>query len=168
MIGKMYRPLKVSTLLGKRDGFRFHNKYKSNFGIKLGLVEFYMDIYLHVTPETMKEVIRIELQELLIPIAVDVNLFTKVTDKESQSIVVPILVNRLRKLERPANKQMSSNIDGLEIQIPILSKDTSENDLITLTIKPIIVNNEEFLWIDAKAETQIQIVTNTSVIYING
>lgn len=169
MIGKIYRPAKISTLLGKR-GFRFLHRYKSNFA---GLYEFQKDIYLHF--QDGGESIRIEFHDLRMPIVLSREHFDIVSDnycvsKQKKKEVSLENFNKssmLRKIQRPANQQMSSSKNMLAIEMPIASVEPKNNEVLYMELKPIVINNEEFLWFNATAKTQIEIMVNSSITYLD-
>jgi hypothetical protein len=158
LLGKIYRPTKLTTLHTKR-GFRFQHKYKSNF---VGLHEFKKDVYLHY--DQAHETIHIEVTDLTIPVVLDKDVFQIESADEARTIAPKRKVESLREIERPAKEQMSSSGDRLIIQMPIKSeRNANENELLTIEMKPVVIDNQEYMWITATAETQVYIVVNTTV-----
>lgn len=167
MIGKIYRPVKVLSLAGKR-GYRFYHKYISCF---TGQYHFQKDVYLHF--QDGGESIRIEIRDLNIPVLLNGNQFVlkdnhwAVTKQEKRKVVLEnVNLSSLRKICRPANKQISSKKNMLTIKMPILSAEDSET--LVIQMKPIVLNNEEYLWFFASADTQIELMANSSVIASSG
>lgn len=165
MIGKIYRPTKISTLLGKR-GFRFLHRYKSNF---TGIYEFQKDVYLHF--QDGGESIRIEFHDLKMPIVLSREHFDIVSgrycvskqEKRKVSLENFNTIALLRKIKRPT--KMTSGQNMLAIEIPIVSAEPKNNEVLYIKLKPIVLNNKEFLWFDASAKTQMEIMVNSSIAY---
>lgn len=102
MIGKMYRPIKIFSLPDKR-GYQFWHKYKSNFG---GIVQFTQDIHLYYHPEDQSETIRMDFQDMSVPLLLDSNQFYKKTEQFCISKQEKFILKELtlRKLEKPGIK----------------------------------------------------------------
>ncbi|MFF2531558.1 hypothetical protein ACFVS2_21860 [Brevibacillus sp. NPDC058079] len=158
MIGKMYRPTKITVLHSKR-GFHFQHKYKSNFA---GIHEFEHDVYLHF--ENGEEVIHMELNNLIVPVVMDREAFVAESADEVRSRVTKKKVETLREITRPAKEQMSSSNDRLKVQMLIKSeRNPDENELLEVVMKPVVIDNQEFFLLEATADTQINVVVNTTV-----
>lgn len=170
MIGKMYRPVKISSLHTKR-GFHFQQKFKSNF---LGFYEFQQDVYLHYEVETGTEVIRMEFSDLNVPLVLDEKMFKAVSKQEAVSNKKGRKVESLREIVRPGKKEAKdedsigsvfSNKEALKITMLVNSEkgNAKDNEWITIELKPIIINNREYISLNATADTQLIIKVNTSV-----
>lgn len=170
MIGKMYRPVKVSTLHTKR-GFRFQHKFKSNF---LGLYEFQQDVYLHYEMVTGMEVIQMEISDLNVPLVMDASMYKAVSNQEVVSNKKERKVESLREIIRPGKKDIKdeesvgnviSNKETLKVNMLVTSEKGNEadNEWITIELKPIVINNREYLSLIATANTQLKIKVNTSI-----
>ncbi|WPS85466.1 hypothetical protein SMD22_02205 (plasmid) [Brevibacillus halotolerans] len=158
MIGKMYWPKKVTVLHSKR-GFHFQHKYKSNFA---GIHQFEHDVYLYF--ENGEEAIHMEFKNLVVPVVMDKKKFVAESDDEVRSRVSKKKVESLREMTRPAKEQMSSSGDQLMIQMLIKSeRNPDENELLTIEMKPVVIDNQEYFSIETAADTQIYIAVNTTV-----
>lgn len=155
MIGRMYRPLKILNIPGKR-GFSILNKYKSNFG---GTFKFDMNIYLNYNAEEQTEVIQVECDNLTIPIYMEEG--QVLSEGKVASSTDKRTIESLRKLVRPT--KMSSR-DTLEFVMMIeSSKDESENDILEMSLMPILIDSEEYLKIHVSCPTPVIVHSNTSV-----
>jgi len=109
MIGKMYRPLRISK---KNRGYEFSHKYMSNLlgRDKGGIKEFIQTITLHAKENggVQEEVILIEISNLLIPVVVNPQHYDRVSKKSVAHKNLPFkMVDEKkagtlgRKMERP-------------------------------------------------------------------
>lgn len=175
MIGKMYRPLKVLNLPGKR-GYTIWHKYKSNFG---GTYKFTQEVYLEYDAEKSTEVIQVNLIDCNLPVIVRRLKFVKdpviiendgkfdyeiVTDTTEDLNETPI-INSFRKLSRPIN---ISSRQKLEFTFIITSNRLSEeNDLAIFEMKLNRVGQEEQLEITVISKTPVVVNSNKEVQYVN-
>jgi len=170
MIGKMYRPIKISTIDQKR-GFELEHKYKSNFG---GTVEFTQNIYLLFDADKQQDVIKMELFHLPIPVLVSGQQFTQLDAQHSKENKEAVTITTFRKMERPGSKSsvgrkalMTSKGDALFFEVPITSeKNAEENDWLEVELQPVIVNNQEYLRVQTASETPVEIYTDSSIEYV--
>jgi hypothetical protein len=155
MIGKMYRPLKILNIPGKR-GFSFLNKYVSNFG---GSHKFEMEIYLYYNADNQTEVVRIDFKDLIIPVYMETG--HVLSDGTVISTLEKRYIESLRKMVRP--KKISSK-DGLNFIVPIESpKHEDENDVLEVILKPVVMNNQEYMELKVECRTPVVVYSQTAL-----
>lgn len=155
MIGKMYRPLKILNIPGKR-GFSILNKYKSNFS---GLFTFDTNIYLNYDAENQTEVVQLEVQGLQIPVYMEQG--SPISDERVISSDKERKIESLRKLIRPTK---IASKEALDFVMMIESgKDKNETDVLELSFLPIVIDNEEYLKIKIECATPVVVNSNTPI-----
>lgn len=161
-IGKMYRPTEIYSLQDKR-GLEFHHKYKSNFGPKHS---FSQQVFLYFDQDD-KETICIEMMDLEVDVLLDASYFQKIDEHTATSKNERRSVTSLRNILRPADKKMSSKKETLVGEM-VIDSERDRNEKLTFEIKPVIVDNKEYLHFIFTAKTQIQVTVNTSLKVIKG
>lgn len=156
----MYRPTKISKLLKKR-GYEFQLKYKSNF---LGMYEFKVEIYLNYDVSTGKEQIVVDVQDITIPLVISNDLYALISEDEAHSKVEQRKISSFRVMRRPALNQVRSANDQLRIQMNVHSGNyPEEGETFSIKLKPVIIENREYMWLITDAVTQVSIITNTTL-----
>ena len=154
MIGRMYRPVKILNIPGKR-GFSILNKYKSNFG---GTFKFDTHVYLNYNATEQTEVVQLEFHDLSLPIYMkkgkELEKGTAVSQTKSRKI------ESLRKLVRPTK---ISSKESLDFVMLIESKEKSENDVLELSFMPVMVDNEEYMEVVVKCKTPVVINSDVAI-----
>ncbi|MBP1308748.1 c-di-GMP-binding flagellar brake protein YcgR [Paenibacillus sp. 1182] len=160
MLGRMYRPTKI-TKLSKKRGYEFQIKYKSNF---LGMYEFKVEIYLDYDVSTGKEQIVVDVQDVTIPLVISKDLYELISEDEAQSKVDQRKVSSFRVMRRPTNNQLRSTSDQLRMQMTVHSeKYPEEGETFSIELKPVVIENREYMWLRTDAITQVSITTNTTL-----
>ncbi|WCK57730.1 hypothetical protein PP175_27225 (plasmid) [Aneurinibacillus sp. Ricciae_BoGa-3] len=148
MIGRMYRPLKILTIPGKR-GYNILNKYKSSFGGEADTFE--MEVYLHYNAGKGTEEVRIEFKDLTLPVRIENG--HRISAHVASNTDAERKIGSLRKFERPTNIT-SKNV--LEFTMLIKSqKDEEENDALVVRLNPTVIDNEEYMVVEAECETPV-------------
>lgn len=155
-IGKIYRPAEIYSLHDKR-GLEFHHRYKSNFGPKH---QFTQEVYLHFEEDS--ETICIDLKNLPVNVLLDASYFEKIDDKSAKSKNEKRKVSSLRTILRPADKKMSSKKESLVGEM-IVHSEKERDEKLVFEIKPVIIENQEYLQFVFTAKTQIRITVDTSL-----
>lgn len=154
MIGRMYRPVKILNIPGKR-GFSILNKYKSNFG---GTFEFSANIYLNYNAEEQTEVVQLEFHDISLPIYMKKG--KVLGDGTAVSVTKSRKIESLRKLIRPSK---ISSKDSLDFVMLIESKEKSENDVLEISFMPIMLNNEEYMEVSVKCKTPVVVHSDIEI-----
>lgn len=154
MIGRMYRPVKILNIPGKR-GFSILNKYKSNFG---GAFQFEAHIYLNYNADEGTEVVQLEFHELSLPIYMKKG--KELEDGTVASQTKSRKVESLRKLVRPTK---ISSKDSLDFVMLIESKEKSENDVLEISFMPIMVDSEEYMEVVVKCKTPVVVHSDIAI-----
>lgn len=182
MIGKMFRPLEIINIPDKR-GYKFLNKYKSNFA---GIKKFTLDIFLDYDADTSSETINLVLRDLTVPLACLEQEFNKLSSQSAISTEQKYVLDVFRQMVRPTAMSVK---EGLTFVMPIeASRDSQDNrddsgkilsldefehnkkynDLLRIHIMPIVLDNREYMRINAVANTPISIHSNTNIRIIDG
>ena len=156
MIGKFYRPLKISSAPENR-GYHFLHKYKSNF---IGIYQFEMEISLKYRPKDETENIHISFQNLEIPVLVRNGIV--LDSGEIVSSTNRYGVTCLRHLYRPQNITTKESLK-FEMLIKNLESDEGK-DILEVEMMPIVWDGEEYLEIAVKSETPVVFHSNTQII----
>jgi hypothetical protein len=155
MIGRMYRPLKILNIPGKR-GFNILNKYKSNFG---GTFKFETDVYLDYNAEEQTEVVQVEFKNINLPIYMEKGI--RQTEESVVSTNQSRTIESFRKLVRPTKISSKDVLDYvMKIESP---KGESENDILEMNLVPVMVEGQEYMKIEVACETPVIIHSTTTV-----
>jgi ABC-type uncharacterized transport system substrate-binding protein len=126
--------------------------------------QFSKSVYLHYDKDSEDEKIVVEVQDLSIPVILSQEFYELESSDEARSKTPKRRVSSLRVLERPAKEQMSSTGDQLFIQMSIRSdREPMENETLSIELKAVVIDNQEYMSMKTNAETQVCIIVNTTV-----
>ncbi len=195
MIGKMYRPLKISFMPGKR-GYEFLHKFNSHFG---GSYKFTQEIYLNYNASKKTERVQINFVGLNIPVIVKQSKFVQpptivettvartvnnanesespsekrvkvldymIENYETEKLTeIPLRIETFRKISRPTRISSKGN---LEFGFIITSTKEDENDVLIVEMEPKIIDGDEYMVLNVICKTPVNVSASKRVSYVDG
>lgn len=170
-VGRMYRPDKI--LNSEKRGFVFFTKYKPNFGGSMKSLQIELNLEYNLKDKT--EVVKVEITtEDKTKTAVSAGRFDDITKKKAKTKGEDVVIESVRTLVKPdgynlRKKNIPAKIKNdrgvLFMDIFVDSNKEEEKEIVSLIIYPSVIDNAEYIVIDADAKTPI-IVANENGVHI--
>lgn len=168
-VGRMYRPDKI--LNSEKRGFILFTKYKPNFGG--GMKSLQIELNLEYSLKDKTEIVRVDIiTEDKTKVAVSSERFTDITKKKVKTKKEDIVINTVRTLIKPdgynlRKKNIPAKIKNdrgvLFMDIFVDSGEDKEKEVISLILYPSVIDNTEYIVVDADAKTPIVVANENGV-----
>jgi hypothetical protein len=170
-VGRMYRPDKI--LNSEKRGFILFTKYKPNFGGSMKSLQIELNLEYNLKDKT--EVVKVDIvTEDKTKVAVGSERFEDISKKRVKTKTDDINIDSVRNFVKPdgynlRKKSIPAKIKNdrgvLFMDIFVDSNKEEEKEIISLIIYPSVIDNTEYIVVDADAKTPI-IVTNENGVHV--